>query len=326
MLHLRLMSLLAGIVFSFPGSVPAQVAADAFSAKPVVVIAPYEPGGPIDIEGRMYTKKATELTGQQFILDYKTGAATRIGAAYVAKSAADGHTLLINNTSFTALPVLFKNMPFDLIKDFAPVSHMSTKATMLLASPTFPAANFADFLAYAKANPGKVNFGTLGAGSTAHLIGAWLEVVANIKVTFIPYKGTGPQLLDMSAGRLDVAQGALIASLPFIKSGKLKALAVMDTRTRILPDVPAIAEQGIPGFSYKNWTGLFAPRATPGGTVARLSEILANVAKAPDIVSAADAQGNIMVGSSPAQFAQLVIEDTTRWQKLAQNMGIVLEE
>lgn len=326
MLYPRLISSMAAIALFIPLPAIAQSAADAFASKPVVVIAPYEPGGPIDIEGRMYTKKASELTGQQFILDYKTGAATRIGAAYVAKSVADGHTLLINNTSFTALPVLFKNMPFDLIKDFAPVSHMSTKATMLLASPSFPATNFAELVAYAKANPGKVNFGTLGAGSTAHLIGAWIEVAANIKVTFIPYKGTGPQLLDMAAGRVDVAQGALIASLPFIKSGKLRALAVMDTRTRVLPDVPAISEQGIPGFSYKNWTGFFAPRATPGGTVARLSEIFANVAKAPDIVTAAEAQGNMMIGSSPSQFAQLVIEDTTRWQKLAQNMGIVLEE
>lgn len=305
----------------------AQSPAGLPSARPIVVVAPYEPGGPVDIEGRMYTKKAIELTGQQFIIEYKSGAATRIGVAFVAKAPADGHTLLITNASFTIFPVMYKNLPFDTIRDFAPVSRMSTKTNVFLAQPAFPARNFVEYLAYAKANPGKVNYGMLGSGSTGHLVGAWIESASNSRVTYIPYKGTGPLLLDLAAGRVDVSSAALIAALPYVKSGKLRALAVMtESRAKVLPDLPTIAEQGIPGFTYLNWTGFFAPRGTPAATVNWLNEVFARVARAPDIISTAETHGNVMVGSTPAQFAQLILEETARWQKLADDKGIKLEE
>ena len=326
MKQLQSITSVATLALCLPGTVWAQAAS--FSAsRPVTAIAPYEPGGPIDIEGRMYTKKASELTGQQFVLEYKTGAGTRIGVGYVARAIADGHTLLITNASFTAFPALYKDLPFDTIKDFAPVSQMSIKANVLVVRPSFPAKNFAEYVAYARANPGKVNYGMLGSGSTSHMVGAWLANATNTKVTYIPYKGTGPQMVDLVAGRLDAGSGALIAVLPFIRSGKVRAIGVMTgTRSKVVPDLLTIAEQGVPDFSYLNWTGFFAPRATPAATVAKLNEIFDRVARAPDIVSMADSQGNVMVGGPAEPFVKLIATETVRWQKLAQDNDIKPEE
>ena len=309
------------------GTAAGQGAADNYPFKPVTVVAPYEPGGPIDTEARVYTKKLNEFMPQPFVIEYKTGAGTRIGVNYVAKSAPDGHTLLITTASFTIFPVLFKNLPFDTIKDFAPVSQMTQQTTAFVVRPSFPAKNFAEYIAYARANPGKVNYGMLGAGSTGHLVGAWLESSSNTKVTYVPYKGTAPELVDVVAERLDVATAALVTALPFIKSGKMRALAVMnDSRSRLLPDVPTVSEQGLPGFAYTNWTGVFAPRATPVAIVNKLGEALARVAKSPDVIAGADAHGNVMMGSTPAQFSNVVVTETARWQKLVKDAGIKMEE
>ena len=305
----------------------AQRSADSFPSKPMTVVSPYEPGGPIDTEARLYTKKMADFMPQPFIIEYKSGAATRIGLSYVAKAAPDGYTMLFTTGSFTILPALYKNLPFDSIKDFAPVSQMSLQSGVFLVRPSFPANNFAEYLAYARTNPGKVNFGMLGSGSTPHLVGAWLETLSNTKVTFIPYKGTAPELLDLVAGRLDVASTAVISALPFIKSGKLRALAITDAnRSRLFPDLPTVAEQGLPGFSYTNWTAFFVPRATPSAIVSKLSESFARVARSPDVMAAAEAQGNVMVGSTPEQISRIVASETARWQKLVQDVGIQMEE
>ena len=233
-------------LFALMSCLPATVLAQAASfspSRPVVVIAPYEPGGPVDIEGRLYTKKATELTGQNFIMEYKTGAATRIGVGYVARAAADGHTVLITNSSFTVFPALYKDLPFDTLKDFAPVSQMSIKTNVIVVRSSFPARNFAEYVAYARANPGVVNFAMLGSGSTPHMVVAWLSTVTNTKVTLVPYKGGGPAMVDVVAGRVDAYIPALVAGMPYIKSGKVRPIGVLTgSRSRLLPDLPTIAE------------------------------------------------------------------------------------
>ena len=317
-------------LFALVSCLPATVLAQAASfspSRPVVVIAPYEPGGPVDIEGRLYTKKATELTGQNFIMEYKTGAATRIGVGYVARAAADGHTLLITNSSFTVFPALYKDLPFDTFKDFAPVSQMSIKTNVLVVRSSFPAKNLAEYVAYARANPGKINFAILGSGSTPHLVAAWLGNLANIRVTLVPYKGGGPAMVDVVAGRVDAYIPALIAGMPYIKSGKVRPIGVLTgTRSKLFPDLPTIAEQGAPGLEWLNWTGFLAPRAVPAATVARLNEIFNRVAHAPDIVSLAETQGNVMVGGPSEPFAKLIATETARWQKLVQDNNIQVEE
>lgn len=317
---------LAAIAFCLPLSVLAQ--ANNFSpSRPVAVVAPYEPGGPVDIEGRMYTKKATEMTGQQYILDYKTGAGTRIGVGYVAKAPADGHTLLITNSSFSGLPVFNKALPFDIVNDFAPVAHMSIKHSILLVRGNFPARDFVEYVAYARANPGKVNWAMLGTGGTGHLGALWLGTLTKTEPTYIAYKGTGPVLVDMAAGRVDITSTAMSAALAHIRSGKMRAIAIMgNVRAKPLPDVATLAEQGVPEFVHLNWTGFFAPRATPAATLARLNEVFNNVAASADIVASAEAQGNMMVGGKPQDFAQMVHSETARMKKLAQDYGIKPEE
>lgn len=307
---------------------PALAQAPSFSpSRPVTAVAPYEPGGPVDIEGRMYTKKATELTGQQYIMEYRTGAGTRIGVGYVARAVPDGHTLLITNASFTVFPALYKDLPFDTLKDFAPLSQMSIKTNVLVVRASFPAKNFAEYVAYAKANPGKVNFAMLGSGSTTHLVAAWLSGVTDTKVALVPYKGGGPAMVDVVAGRVDAYLPALIAGMPFIKSGKVRPLGVITgSRSKLLPELPTIAEQGAPGLEWLNWTGFIAPRAVPAATLARLNDVFDKVAKSPDIISLSEAQGNVTVGGPSEPFARLIANETARWRKLAQENNIQAEE
>ena len=271
--------------------------------------------------------KMNEYLGQVFILDYKVGAGITIGTSYVAKSAPDGYTLLVTNSSFTLFTALYKDLPFDPIRDFAPVSMMSQRITVLTTYPSFPARTFGDYIAMVKAKPGAINFGTTGAGTATHMAGAWMNTATNTNVTFVHYKGVAPVILDLVAERLQVAPVSLSIALPQIKAGKLRALAVMNNqRSNLLPGVMTIAEQGIPDYNYVNWMGFFAPGATPAPVVSKLSENFARAARAPDVVAAAEAEGNIQVGSTAAQFRQVIVEETARWKKLVADVGIKLEE
>ena len=299
----------------------------AFPSRPVTLISTTAAGGPIDIEARLHAKKMTELLGQPFLLDYKPGAGTTIGTAYVAKAAPDGYTLLVTNSSFTLITALYKDLSFDPIKDFAPISMVSQRYTVLAARPSFPAKNFSEYLAYARANPGKVNFGTVGAGSATHMAGAWMSTATNTTVTFVHYKGIAPSLLDLTAGRLDVAPASLSIVLPQIKAGKVKALVVMnDKHAEALPGVATVAEQGIPDYNYVNWMGFLAPGATPTAIVNKLSDGFARGVKAPEVTAMLEAEGNIPVGNTPAQFRQVIVSENARWAKLVQDVGIKLEE
>jgi tripartite-type tricarboxylate transporter receptor subunit TctC len=246
---------------------------------------------------------------------------------YVARAVPDGHTILITNASFTVFPALYRDLPFDTLKDFTPVSQMSIKTNVIAVRASFPAKNFAEYVAYARANPGKVNFAMLGSGSTTHMVVAWLSSVTNTKVTLVPYKGGGPAMLDVVAGRVDAYTPALIAGMPYIKSGKVRPIGVLTgTRSKLLPDLPTIAEQGAPGLEWLNWTGFLVPRAVPAATVARLNDIFDKVAHAPDVVALADTQGNVMVGGPSEPFAKLIATETVRWRKLAQDNNIQPEE
>ena len=296
-----------------------------FPSKPVVMVIATAPGGPVDQEARIYAPRAVEYFRQPFIVDTKPGAAGTVAAGYVFKTAPDGYTLLVVTGNFAVLPSFYKDLPFDTLKDFSAVSLMSNKPTVLLAHLGFSPKSFADYLAYAKANPGKINFGTSGAGSISHLAGAWMHSVTNTKVTFIHYKGAAT--IDLVAGRLDVVPAALIAGLPLVKSGKVRAIAVMsEGRSSVLEGVPTVAEHGIPGYDYTSWFGLVAHSATPAAIVNKLSDGFANVAKAPEVIAKLALEGGVTVGSTPAQFQRILNLETARWQKLVQETGIKLEE
>lgn len=309
----------------FSGSSLGQVAND-FPSRPVVMIVPFAAGGAIDGETRHYANKMTGLMGQQFVIDYKPGAGGRIGNSYVAKSRPDGYTLLLANGSFTVYPAVDSDLPFDTVKDFAPVSLMSQRTTVLVASPSFSPKTFADYIAYAKANPGKINYATTGSGSLGHLSPAWLHSATNTKVTFIHYKGAAPQLLDLAAGRVDVASGNILAQMPLIRAGKVRPLAILtNRRSKLLPEIPTAAEH-IPGFNFTNWLGIVAPAGTPSSVVNKLSEGFAKIAKAPDLIAALDAEDIALVGSTPAQFRQHINTEVALWKRVVQENGIKLEE
>lgn len=313
-------TLLAGVAF-------AQGAADSYPSKPVTLVNPYAAGGPADRETRLYAAKLTAMTGQPFVIEYRPGAGTAIGSGYVAKAPADGYTLLVATGSLTVLPALYKDLTFDVRKDFAPVSLMSQRTSVLLAHPSFPAKNFREYIAYAKANPGKINFGTAGAGSITHLAGAWMHGATDTRITFIHYKGTAPAMVDLLAGRVDLTAAGLLTALPAIKAGKLRAIAIMgEEPSALLPGVQTIDEQGIPGYNYASWLGISAPAGTPAAIVNKLGETLAKVAKSPDVAGPLEAEGGVMIGSTPAQFRQVMVSEVDRWQKVVRDAGIKLEQ
>lgn len=306
-------------------AVPAAMA-QTFPSKPVTIVLGVAAGGPTDIEARLYAKKMTELMGQTFVLDYKVGAGGSIAAAHVAKSPPDGHTLLVMAGSFTVLPVVFKTLPFDVIKDFSPISLMSEKPQILLANPSFPVKNFPEFIAHARANPGKVNVGITNQGGINHLMNVWMHTLTGTQVTYVPYNGEGPLLPDLLSGRLDVAAIGIGTAIRLAKSGKVRALGTsMTTRPKVWPDLPTIAEQGVPQFNYTSWVGMGAPAGTPAAVINRLSENFVKTAKAPEVIAPLEADGWVLVGTGPAPLRQLIVTETERWMKLVKDNNIVAD-
>lgn len=314
-------SLLPLLLMTFGGTVFAQ--GQTYPTRPVTVVVALTPGGSIEQEARVHAKKMTEVIGQPFLLDFKPGAGGAVGAGYVAKAAPDGYTLLVVSATFTVFPTFHKDLSFDTINDFAPISQMSDKVNVLFVRPSFPPKTFAEYISYAKASPGKINFGTTGIGSVSHLAGGWIHSATNTQATFVAYKGGDPMMQDLLGGRLDVVSLALLNALPLIKAGKVRVLGVMGSkRSTLLPGVPTIAEQGIPDYNYSSWLGFSAPSGTSGAIVKRLNEGFVKVINAPDVLAFLSAQGSVPVGSSPAQFKQLIAAETTRWQKVAKDADI----
>ena len=301
-------------------------AAQTFPTKPVSIVLGVAAGGPTDVEARLYARKMTELMGQTFLLDYKVGAGGAIAAGYVAKAPADGHTLLVMAGSFTVLPVVFKSLPFDVLKDFAPISLMSEKPQVLLASPSLPVKNFQEFMANVRANPGKINVGITNQGGINHLMNVWMHTLAGTQVTYVPYSGEGPLLPDLLSGRVDAAAIGIGTAIRLAKAGKVRALGTsMTTRPKVWPDLPTIAEQGVPQFNYTSWVGMGAPAGTPAAVINRLSENFVKTAKSPEVITPLEADGWVLVGTGPAPLRQLIVTEVERWTKLVKDNNIVAD-
>ena len=294
--------------------------------RAVTIIIPTPPGATSDRDARIWVPKLTQAFGKPFVLDFKAGAGTTIGTNFVAKAAPDGHTLLIITSSFPVIAATYKNLPFDPIKDFVPVSLMLRRPTMLAVHPTFPANNFAEYVAYVKAHPGEVNFGTAGAGSISHIVGAWLQSATDTKVTFVHYKGAAPNQVDLMAGRVKVSTMSLSVGVPFIKSGKLRPIVILSPeRSTLLPGLRTVAEQGTPDFNYSTLTAILASSAVPAAIVNRLSAELAKITRSPDVVATAEADGTVLVGSTPAQARTYLETEINRWRKLVKENDIEAE-
>jgi tripartite-type tricarboxylate transporter receptor subunit TctC len=310
----------------FPNICLAQSTADyPLPSKPVRVIVSAGTGGGADIAARMYAQKLSEITKRSFVIDNRPGAGGTIGQALGAQAAPDGYTLLTVAPAFTFAPSLYQNLPFNPVKDFAPVSLVSKTLFMLVAHPSLPARSVRELIALARSRPGALNL-SITNGATNHLFAAYFTSAANIKVTFIPYKGGQQDIMDMMAGHIHMTMGAMFTFLPYIKSGKARALAITAAeRSATLPDLPTMAESGLRGFEASSWHGWLAPAGTPTAIVYRLSEDLARVVRSPDIAKRLADEGGVPVGSTPDQFRLLIAEEIARWGKVVKDSGIRVE-
>ena len=305
----------------------AQVNAAAYPSRPVTLIVPFAPGASTDIETRLYARKLAENTGRAFIADYKPGAGTTIGTAYVAKSAPDGYTLLSFTSGFAGSAAIYKTLPYDPYKDFSPIALMSNRTVVLVSPATAPFKNLAEYIAYTRARPGEINVATPGLGSGPHLNMAWLHGLLNTRVTYIHYKGSAPANMDLLAGRVHVMATALTASLANIRAGKLRAFAIGNAlRSPLLPDLQTVIEQGVPGYDYSSPFGFVGPAGMPPALVSRINAELVKVAKSPDIIKTVEADGGMLVTSTPEQLRQKIVKDITLLKKIVQDTGIALEE
>ena len=293
-------------------------AAQAYPTKPITIVVPFSAGGTTDILARLVGQYLTTELGQPVVVDNKAGAGGNIGGALAAKAPADGYTLFMGTVGTHAInAALYKKMPFDHVKDFAPLSRVANVPNLLVAHPSQPFKTVPEMIAYAKANPGKINFGSPGNGASPHLSGELFKSMAKVELTHIPYKGSAPAVSGLLGNQIAIMFDNMPSVIPHVRSGKLRAIAISTAkRSPELPDVPTIAEAGVPGYEAVSWFGLFAPAATPKPVLDKLSTALSKVLANPEVQKKISAQGGETVNETPAQFAAFIRSETTKWGKV----------
>ena len=296
--------------------------AQTYPTKPIRMVVASAAGGILDTVGRTIAAKLSESLGQQVVIDNRPGAGGIIGTEIVAKAAPDGYTLGKVATSHAINPGVYSKMPYDTLKDFAPVSHTVNLTNMLVVPASFPANNVRELIALAKAQPKKITFGSAGNGQSNHLSGELLKSMAGIDIVHVPYKGSAPALTDVLAGNISMMFVDILSALPHVKAGRLKVLAVTGLkRAAAVPEYPTVDESGVPGFNGNSWLGLVAPAGTPRDIVARLSTEVAKALNSPDVRERFLAQGVEPVGSTPEQFAAFIESEIPRWGSAARAAG-----
>ena len=300
--------------------------AQAWPARPISLIVPFPAGGTTDVLARAVGQELSKSLGQPVVVESRPGAGATLGADFVAKSKADGYTLLMGAVHHTIATSVYKKLPYDFQKDFAPVSTVALVPNVLVVNPSVPAKNVKDLLALAKAEPGKLTYGSNGNGTGQHLIGAQFEGMGDVRLLHVPYKGSGPLTTDLLGGQITMSFDTITPVLPHIKAGKLRALAVTtNKRSAALPDVPTLDEAGLKGFNLGTWFGVLAPAATPKDIVARLSIELARIVNSPEFRKKMDDIGAEPVGNTPEQMARQIAEDTERFAKLVKDAKVAIE-
>jgi tripartite-type tricarboxylate transporter receptor subunit TctC len=300
----------------------ASAGAQDYPARPVRMVVPYAPGGPVDIVARITANKLSESLGQQFVVDNRAGAGGNIALEVVARSTPDGYTLLVGANGTNAInPSLYKNMPVDPGRDLAPISMVASSAMILVVHPSLPASNVKELIALARAKPGTVTYASSGNGSTAHLSSELFKSMARIDLLHVPYKGAAPALIDLVAGQVQTMITGVSSTLPYVKAGRLKALGVSsEKRQPLLPDVPSIAEH-LPGYEVNTWYGVFAPAGAPRLVVDRLNKTLVQIFSSPDAQARLAAVGADAHTNTPDQFAQSISRERVKWAKIVRESG-----
>lgn len=309
---------------ALPLAAPAA-SAQAYPARPVRVVVPVAAGGLNDVTARLITQWLTEHLGQQFFVENRPGGGATIGTEVVLRAAPDGYTLLIAGSTAAINATLFATLNYDFIRDSAPIGSIVRVPQLMQVNPSVPAKTVPEFIAYAKANPGKVAMGSGGNGSPAHVIGEYFKLMTGTELTHVPYRGAAPAVVDLLGGQIQVAFTELATSLGHVKDGKLRALAVTtQTRAATLPDVPTLSEF-IPGFEASQWVGLVAPKGTPAAIIDKLNHEI-NAALADAKMKARFAEiGGVVLPGSPADFAALIREETGKWGKVIRAANIRVE-
>jgi tripartite-type tricarboxylate transporter receptor subunit TctC len=322
---MRLIPLLAWSAFPWVCLTSAQ--AQIYPTKPVRMIVPFPAGGATDIVARLVAQKLSEAWGQQVIVDNRGGAAGTIGSEFAAKAPADGYTILVGTSSTHAIAQsLYAKLPYDSVKDFVPVVGLATSTITLSAHPSVPAQNVKELIALAKTRPAALSFASSGNGGVSHLVGEMFKAQAGIKMLHVPYKGDAPALADLVGGQVSLEFGTAVSFLPYIQSGRLKALAVTSQeRSPVLPEVPTVAESGLKGFEALQWYGLFAPAGTPREIVARLNGETAKILRTAELRERLAKLASEALAGTPEEFAAFQKAEIAKWGKVVKDSGARIE-
>jgi tripartite-type tricarboxylate transporter receptor subunit TctC len=312
----------AAVVSSLGISLYADRALAEWPEQPIRLVVPFSPGGSTDITARVLAEKLSPELGQQVIVDNRPGAAGNIASSLVARAKPDGYTLLMaTSTTQATNPNLYSNLTFDPIKDLAPVSQTAFVPNILVVSPSLPVKDLGEFLAYVKANPAKLNYGSSGSGSSLHLAAELFKSMAGVDIVHIPYPGSAPALRDVLAGQVQVVFSPLVEAIPYIEGGRMKALAVTtQARIPLYPKLPTIGE-AIPGYEIALWNGILAPGGTPKPIIDRIYRALDKILRTQEMKEKLAQQGSLPVGSTPEEFSKFVVSEIDKWGKLVKISG-----
>jgi tripartite-type tricarboxylate transporter receptor subunit TctC len=319
----RITQLMRGLLVAFAvvASVPAS--AQTYPAKPIRLVVPFAPGGGTDIIARLLTQRLNESLGQPVVADNRGGAGSTVGTDIVCKAPADGYTILLANISLAFNAWLYKTLPYNAIRDLAPVSMVAVQPNIVVIHPSIPAKSVREFADYARANPGKLSFASAGSGSGTHLAGELLKDRLKIDMLHVPYKGTGPAVTDLIGGQVQVMISTFASALPHVRSGRLRALGVTSTkRSSATPDVPTLMESGVPDYDYSTWYALFAPAGVPSPVIDKLMQVTRQILAADDTKQKYDAQGVEAWSSTAAELGAYLRAETEKWGKVVHAAGI----
>ncbi len=300
----------------------AVVAQGAYPTKPIRMIVPYPPGGPTDVLGRIVAQKLSESLGQQVVVENRPGASGMIGSELVAKAAPDGYTLLTNASIHVINPSLYPKMNFDVLRDFAPVSLIAQVPLILVVNPALPVKSVSELIALGKAQPNRLNFASSGNAAAPHLAGESFKIATGMQMQHVPYKGSAPAVADLMGGQVQLMFDSMPSAMPHVKSGKIRALAVTTAkRSPTVPDLPTVAESGVPGFDISTWYGVWAPAGTPKDIVNKVAAEMAKVLQQPAVRERLAALGAEPAGNTPEEFAAYCQSELAKWSRIVRQSG-----
>lgn len=314
------------IALAVVGAFAVPASPQAYPTRPVRLVIPFPPGGPADIFGRLIAFKLSDALREQMVVDNRGGGNGNIGAEFVARAAPDGYTLLLLPSALAANASLYSKLPYSLVADFTGVASLGTFPLLLVTHPSVPAKNVSDLVALAKSKPGQLNFASAGSGGGAHLAAESFSRAAGVNIVHVPYKGTGPAVLGLLGGQVSLMFASVPSVIQHVRAGKLNALAVTSAQRSVaLPEVPTVAEQGLPGYEIVSWFGVVAPAGTPPEIVRRLNDEVRRVLTAPDFQERLNDEGGRALSMTPEEFTDFIRKETVRWAKIVREVGAKLD-